>query len=300
MAALKNIRSARVPALAKINLSLKVLHKRPDNFHELRTVFQTISLADELELTFQPARETSVLIESSIDIPDNLAVRAAQMVLDASKATGSLLIRLTKRIPMGGGLGGGSTDAAAVLMALPKLTGRSILMPQLVEIATKLGSDVPFFLLGGTALGLGRGEELYPFPQPKRCYGVLVTPQLHVSTPEAYAALNRTASPAKDLSTYFTSGWAIADNSPIEEWQEFCENDFEEPAFRAHPELDKLKRKLKKAGAAVAMMTGSGSALFGLFSEKDAALRAATMFSKVPCVPFELVNRKQYRKLWEP
>ena len=157
-------RSARVRALAKINLDLRVLGKRPDGFHELRTIFQTISLADTLDISFTPARRTSIALDDALQIADNLVVRAARLALDAMRATGRIEMRLTKRIPMGAGLGGGSSDAAAVLLALPVLAGRAITLPKLSDIGQQLGSDVPFFLLGGTAVGIGRGSELFPLP----------------------------------------------------------------------------------------------------------------------------------------
>ncbi|MCP5114812.1 MAG: 4-(cytidine 5'-diphospho)-2-C-methyl-D-erythritol kinase, partial [bacterium] len=160
------VRRARLKALAKINLSLKVLGKRPDGYHELRTVFQTISLGDTLEMSYEPARRSRVELESTVDISDNLVVRAARLVMDAARMKGLVSFRLTKRIPLGGGMGGGSSDAAAVLLALPVLAGKDVPYEQLAEMALELGSDVPFFLLGGTALGMGRGEELYPLPEP--------------------------------------------------------------------------------------------------------------------------------------
>ena len=168
----------RVHAFAKINLSLKVFHKRPDNFHELRTIFQTISLSDVLSIHYEPAAVTRVTLESSVEIADNLVNRAAHAVLDAMQAKAQVHFKLEKKIPMGGGLGGGSTDAAAVLLALPALAGTLLPLSKMMEIASALGSDVPFFILGGTALGLGRGEELYPFPEPQPSWGVLVTPEV--------------------------------------------------------------------------------------------------------------------------
>ena len=127
---------ARVRALAKINLGLKILDKRPDGFHELRTVFQTISLGDVLDLEFAPARRT--VIEATPDIPDNLVVRAAQCAFDAMRKTGRLKVRLTKKIPMGAGLGGGSSDAAAILLALPVLAGRRLSVETLLQLGAAL------------------------------------------------------------------------------------------------------------------------------------------------------------------
>src|SRR5262249_43571712 len=155
--------TATLRALAKLNLDLRILHKRPDGFHELRTVFQTISLADIIKVSFTPGRKTEIALDDPLAIPDNLIVRAAKAVLDDTRTTGTVRLQLTKRIPMGGGLGGGSSDAAAILLALPVLIGKR--PPHLPQIAVSLGSDVPYFLEGGTALGLGRGEELYPLEE---------------------------------------------------------------------------------------------------------------------------------------
>src|SRR5262249_29246048 len=138
-------RRARVRALAKINLDLRVLARRPDGYHELRTIFQTISLADTLDIAFTPARRTSIELDDAQQIPDNLVVRAARGALDVMRVAGRVEMALRKRIPMGAGLGGGSSDAAAVLLALPALAGRSLTLSTLHELAQQLGSDVPFF-----------------------------------------------------------------------------------------------------------------------------------------------------------
>src|SRR5215469_1399251 len=141
----------RVHAFAKLNLDLRVLYKRPDNFHELRSVFQTISLADEITIRFSRSRRTEITISGSIDIPDNLIVKAARLCLDEMKVTAKVEFHLDKRIPMGAGLGGGSSDAAAVMLALPTLARKRIPTDRLMALCANLGSDVPFFLLGGTA-----------------------------------------------------------------------------------------------------------------------------------------------------
>jgi len=164
-----------------------VLGARPDGFHELRTVFQTVSLADTLEIAYTPARKTTISLADPLAIADNLVVRAARLAMEAMRATGRIEMRLTKRIPMGAGLGGGSSDAAAVLLALPPLVGRGIALPKLSAIGEQLGSDVPFFLLGGTAVGIGRGSELFPLPIPAR-RGLLSG--IHVNTAQAYRDLS--------------------------------------------------------------------------------------------------------------
>jgi 4-diphosphocytidyl-2-C-methyl-D-erythritol kinase len=139
------IRTARLKAFAKLNLGLRVLYRRPDNYHELRTVFQTISLADELTVRFAPAPTTSISIEGTPEIADNLVERAARFVLETLEIDAEVRFVLTKNIPSGAGLGGGSSDAAAVLLALPALAGKIIAPEVLAQLASKLGSDVPFF-----------------------------------------------------------------------------------------------------------------------------------------------------------
>ena len=152
----------RVRSLAKINLDLRVLHKRPDGFHELRTIFQTISLADTMEMECRSRADADRDSSRTLNIPGNIIVKAADRVFRRRGPDGPVGFVLTKRIPLGGGLGGGSSNAAAVLLALPVLLGKPLALEKLMELAAELGSDVPFFLLGGTAVGLGRGTELYP------------------------------------------------------------------------------------------------------------------------------------------
>jgi len=294
-------RSARLLACAKLNLDLRVLHKRPDGYHELRTVFQTISLADRLTVEFTPGRRTLVTAESSVDIPDNLVTRAAGLVLDAAKVRGHAHFQLEKRIPMGSGLGGGSSDAAAVLLALPVLIGRSLPMETLQELAAKLGSDVPFFLEGGTAVGLGRGEELYPLPPARLGPMLVVAPRLHVSTPEAYKALSRGltfSGLSHTIDSFRSFVWGLDGGLSKGGTCDGGANDFEAPVFKLHPRLKALKGKLLKVGAQPARLTGSGSALFGVFgckADRDEALRS---FQDEPAFAVSAISRQQYRSLW--
>jgi 4-diphosphocytidyl-2-C-methyl-D-erythritol kinase len=288
-------RSARLRALAKLNLDLRVLGKRPDGYHELRTIFQTISLADAIDLSFTPARRTAIALDDALAIPDNLVVRAAQLAMDSMRVTGRVEIRLAKRIPMGAGLGGGSSDAAAILLALPVLAGRVIEPAQLIDLAQQLGSDVPFFLLGGRAAAIGRGTELFPLPDSPARYGVLVDPGIHVSTAEAYRLLGAGLTSGlqqNKISNFQSQVWG-------QECPGTCANDFEGVVFQQHPRLGAIKRKLIRSGASPAMMTGSGSALFGLFEERARAAHAAEWFQG-PDTPygFLLVNRVRYQLLW--
>jgi 4-diphosphocytidyl-2-C-methyl-D-erythritol kinase len=285
----------RLRSLAKINLDLRVLHKRRDGFHELRTLFQTISLADTIEVEYQRGR-TRIDLKSNIDIEGNLIVKAADLVLRALRAKGQLRFKLTKRIPLGGGLGGGSSNAAAVLLALPALIGKRLPLEKLIELGTELGSDVPFFLLGGTAVGLGRGTELYPLLDVPSSPGLLITPEIHSSTAAAYEALRREtlpAAPTDMINGFQAVAWDLAGG-----WT----NDFETVVFHQHPQLESMKGELLKLGAWRAMMTGSGSALFGLFANRPQRDRAAAAFRKeLPSnrvYPFSMVSRGRYRALW--
>ncbi|MBV9770370.1 MAG: 4-(cytidine 5'-diphospho)-2-C-methyl-D-erythritol kinase, partial [Bryobacterales bacterium] len=303
----------RLRSLAKINLDLRVLHKRPDGFHDLRTIFQTISVADTIEIEYQRGR-TSISLKSNLEIPGNLVLQAADSVLKAARATGRLEFNLIKRIPLGGGLGGGSSNAAAILLALPALLRKSIPLEKLMELAADLGSDVPFFLIGGTAVGLGRGTELYPLPDVPAWPGLLITPRIHSYTAAAYAALNRPALtdiPPPSLTKFQAVAWNIASIQPsavpvpAPDWT----NDFETVVFNRHPELKSIQKKLLTLGAWRAMMTGSGSALFGLFANRASRDSAARWFRKEPSeyagkfahnqvYPFTMVSRARYHALW--
>jgi 4-diphosphocytidyl-2-C-methyl-D-erythritol kinase len=287
-------RRARVRALAKINLDLRVLAKRPDGFHELRTIFQTVSLSDRLDIAFIPARRTSIDLADSANIADNLVVRAARLLMDAMRITGRVSMRLEKRIPMGAGLGGGSSDAAAVLLALPVLAGKPLPLETLSALGKQLGSDVPFFLLGGTAVGIGRGTELFPLPDAPSRPGLILAPNVHVSTADAYRALSpRLTSESEEnkIFSFQSHAWDVTNAAG-------GRNDFEPVVFEQQRSLLKLKQRLAAAGAAPAMMSGSGSALFGLFRDRDGLRRALERFGDERVFPITLVGRARYRGIW--
>lgn len=287
-------RRARLRALAKINLELRVLAERPDGYHELRTIFHTISLADSIDLAFTPARRTAIELVDDLHLADNIATRAARAAMDAMRLTGHVEMRLKKRIPMGAGLGGGSSDAAAVLLALPVLAGRSLPMDRLCHLGEQLGSDVPFFLLGGAAVGMGRGTELFPLPDGRQFAGVLVSPGIHVSTAEAYRLLN------SRLTSESQQNKMVAFQSRV--WgggvsRAAC-NDFEMVATEQHGIIGAIKRRLLRAGASMALMTGSGSAVFGIFPGSAQASEVFRSFRKERAFRFSLVSRARYRALW--
>lgn len=291
-------RHARVKALAKINLDLRVLGKRPDGYHELRTVFQTISLADTLDIQFTPARKTAIELRDSAHIADNLVARAARLVLDAARVTGRVEMQLEKRIPMGAGLGGGSSDAAAVLLALPVLAGRALPVATLLELAQRMGSDISFFLLGGRAVGIGRGTECFPLPDGPARQGILIAPGVHVSTAQAYRDLSPSLTTELQQNKIFSFQVDSWGDPSVGGVGETGRNDFEPVVFQQESRLAALKRRLVRAGASPAMMTGSGSALFGLFADRDAADRALGRFDDERTFRISLVSRARYRGMW--
>ncbi|MDQ1474554.1 MAG: 4-diphosphocytidyl-2-C-methyl-D-erythritol kinase [Bryobacterales bacterium] len=290
-------RTARLKAFAKLNLGLRVLLKRPDGYHELRTVFQTISLADRIDVAYTPAAETRITIDGTPHIHDNLVEKAARLVLGELRLSAEVHFDLKKRIPAGAGLGGGSTDAAAVLLSLPVLAGKQVAEGRLFELANQLGSDVPFFLHGGTALGLGRGEELYPLPDQRQRRGLLVAPAIHSSTADAYRDLSErlTSIPLQNkLVSFQRQVWKGSG--------ETAANDFEEVVFARHPELGKIRDRLQSVGAEPAAMTGSGSAIFGIFENatqfRHVLSQARTLFEGERTFPISFVSRAQYRSAW--
>lgn len=290
------------PSLAKLNLDLRVLHKRPDGFHELRTIFQTISLGDELTIEFEFAKRTEIELSSSIEIADNLVVRAAKLILEYLKTTAWVRFSLLKRIPMGAGLGGGSSNAAATMIALAALSGRQMPFAELAALAETVGSDVPFFLHGGTALGLGKGTELYPLPDSNMRAVLVVCTGVHVATASAYQALGRDVTGALTsdvqspiLREFQTVAWALADRNldrlPLR-------NDFEKAVFGQYPELGNIAQKLRRLGAKPALMTGSGSGVFGVFRDLAEATAAAAKFAPGTAFAVRFVSRRRYRNLW--
>ena len=230
-----------VEALAKVNLGLYVLYRRPDQYHELRTVFQTISLTDQMEIEYRPGGGPAVELDctrADLAGPDNLAARAAWRLLESTGNAGRVRIHLEKRIPVGAGLGGGSSDAAAVLRALAHLLRPRPDRPLLLSLAAELGSDVPFFLVGGRAVGVGRGAEVYPLPDERARWIVVVAPSTPVSTAEAYRRLSPhlTSTLWEDKIYRLGSRICVFEPGQAGAFAEALENDFETAVFRMHPE----------------------------------------------------------------
>jgi 4-diphosphocytidyl-2-C-methyl-D-erythritol kinase len=291
----------RIPAFAKINLRLDILGKRADGFHELRTIFQTISLHDELRLRLSRHPGTRLTLEGDEALSrepygKNLVYRAVEALRSELKTRGGVEIELRKKIPAGRGLGGGSSDAAAALLGYLRLTRRKLPVARLMEIAASLGADVPFFLLGGRALGVNKGDEIYPLLDIPRQHLLVVSPKdIGVPTPDAYRwlkakPLRLTKSAANPKLWEFCALCWSAQGSGLS-------NDFERPVFRRHPRLDQIKRDLLQRGAAEASLAGSGSAVFGVFPSPAMARRAAVEFQGDQTFVCETLSRDRYIRL---
>ncbi|MDE3180753.1 MAG: 4-(cytidine 5'-diphospho)-2-C-methyl-D-erythritol kinase [Acidobacteriota bacterium] len=256
--------SSRIRAFAKINTGLKILGKRPDRFHELRTVYQTITLHDDLRLTLATGRGIEVRCDDP-SVPNgraNLAYRACQIWKRLRQYRGGVRIEIRKSIPTGSGLGGGSSDAAATLMGLERMMGSKIDQITMFAMAAELGSDVPLFLQGGRVLGCGRGEEVYPLPDLPRRHCLVIYPRFSISTADAFRALDLRLT--REARPSIIRGFGVWSQFPMQGWGP-AENDFESFVFAKWPELGRLKDQLIRAGAEIASLTGSGSAIYAIF-----------------------------------
>ena len=296
------MREIRIPAFAKVNLRLDVLGKRADGYHELRTIFQTVSLHDTLR--FRPSRKSGIELRihgneelSREGAEKNLVYRAVGALCRELKIRSGVEILLQKKIPAGRGLGGGSSDAAAALLGCLQFTRRKLDPARLLEIASSLGADVPFFLLGGRALGIGKGDELYPLPDIPKLSLLIVSPKaIHVPTPDAYrwlhapelASLTKFASTHK-LFKFCALCWSAQG--------EGLSNDFEGAVFQRHPRLAQIRRALLQGGASEALLAGSGSAVFGIFPSPAKARRAAVGFPHDQAFVCETLSRSRYARL---
>lgn len=278
-------RFVRAKAYAKINLDLRVIGRRPDGYHEVLTLMQTVGLHDDLTVRKTDRSGIELVCVGKPKTPAgraNLAYRAAETLCsEGHPREGGVSIRIRKRIPMGAGLGGGSSDAAATLLAVHRLLRLRMPPRELETIAGQIGSDVPFFLRGGIAAAGGRGEKIRPIAAAlgKKLHVVLACPNMHVSTPGAYRwfagstphmPLIAGEAAGKDLSAYARRMRTACEHG---RWSSL-RNDLESTVFDRHPELARVKSILGESGSICARMTGSGSAVYGLYERIDAA-RAA-------------------------
>ncbi len=304
--------SVTVRCFAKVNLGLSVLRRRPDGYHDVRTVLQTVDLSDELHL--EPADSIGLEVDGPFSVPaneSNLVLRAARALGKHRQGRGAHL-KLRKAIPPGAGLGGGSSDAACALMALDRLWGMDADPGLLYSLARGLGMDVPFFLFGGACLALGRGDEVLPLPDRPPSGVVVAWPRVGLSTREVYEGLaipltrNRIASSMSRFSSP-PPGRRLRAEAPVDApaagggagaYPPDLSNDLEETGFRMVPASRRLKERLLEAGAAVAAMSGSGSAVFGLFPPERGDLdEVAASFAREGAAAFacRTLTRDAYR-----
>jgi len=259
-----------VRAFAKINLDLRIVGGLAGGYHELRTTFQSIALHDRLSFT---TRRGSLVIESddpACPVDGNIVERAASLMWKASGRSGSpagVRVRIEKRIPVAAGLGGGSADAAAALPALARLWSVRLTPSQLLEMAASLGADVPFFLVGGTARGTGRGDVLSPLADRTRRWVVVATPPFGVSTKDAYRWFDEADAATPHAGRPFLGRRLSRGPHPL--------NDLQPPVVARLPQIGQLIDELRRHGASPAAMSGSGSAVFGLFARLSSAEAAA-------------------------
>lgn len=287
-----------VPAFAKVNLNLRIIGKRPDGFHEICTVFQTISLCDFL--TFEESAEFS-LVSNSPQMPtdaSNIVVRSALFLREQFGGDRGAKIFLDKRIPSPGGLGGGSANAAITLLALNKLWKIGASADQLHDIAVILGADVPFFLHGGTMFGTGLGTDLTEMPDILPQKMLIVTPNVSVPTAQAYKSLN-----APPLTEATRLGILQICRAEIGSLLDNLRNDFEATIFRLEPEIERVKNELLKHGAEAALMSGSGASVFGIFDNEAKRQKASETLrtDEISWQVFECesISRADYRRALE-
>jgi 4-diphosphocytidyl-2-C-methyl-D-erythritol kinase len=318
--------TASVPSFAKINLGLRIGPLRADGFHELRTVYQIIALHDMVSVSFGRGSGIEIRCKDPRVPTDstNTCVKTVERAMQALKVRGRVVIEIEKRLPVQGGLGGASGNAVAALLALEGSLQKQLPAAERLRIAAEVGSDIPLFLIGGTVLGVGRGEEVYPLPDlpPTAC--VIGLPEIAISTPKAFAEWDEQAklTPSthsdrmlefsREISAWLNAaqigrrsgvsarGGGRAENPLLDLVRTGIENDFEKVVFPEYPELLEVKRVLEKAGAKYASLSGSGSAIYGLFDSQQKAAAAAKRLIKQgtrALVTSTLTRRQYWKKL---
>lgn len=269
----------KIKCPAKVNLSLDVVGRREDGYHNLEMIMHTVRLWDILTVSYEKASATHLTLSTNSGFlptdDKNLCAKAARLFFESANLCGNIAIHIQKNIPVGAGLGGGSSDAAGTLLALSKLTGNPLSSSKLTEIAKSIGADVPFFLYGGCMLAEGIGEILTPLPPLKGVTFLIAKPDFGVSTPWAYKNLNlnqNTKHP--DTETIIR---AIKSND-IELLSKHAGNLLEYVTIKKYPEISRYKELMKSCGASYSLMSGSGSSVFGLFTDSHQAKKAFEQF----------------------
>jgi 4-diphosphocytidyl-2-C-methyl-D-erythritol kinase len=313
-----------VRSFGKINLGLYIGPLRRSGFHELRTIYQTIALSDTIKVAFGAGAGIEIRCKDP-QVPtdeSNTCWRVADRVLRTLKRRGKVTIQIDKKLPVQGGLGAASSNAIATMTALEREMGEALKPDDRLSIASAVGSDLPLFLVGGTVLGIGRGEEVFPLADLPEAMIVVVSPKVGVSTPKAFADWDEMARKSPELTgpdgtaridgfsrsvfswlTGSTAGVPTkngdrAETPLLDLVRAGIENDFERVVFPQYPELREVKRVLERQGAKYASLSGSGSTLFGVFESEDAAQAAADnmIADGHRAIATRTMSRKQY---WE-
>jgi 4-diphosphocytidyl-2-C-methyl-D-erythritol kinase len=327
--------STSVHSFAKINIGLKIGPLREDGFHELRTIYQTVALSDVIRVDF--GRGVGIEIYSKDPrVPrdeTNTCWRVADRVLRALKTRGKVRIAIDKNLPVQGGVGAASSNGVATMLALEKALKRRLPPEERFRIAAEVGSDLPLFLIGGTVLGTGRGEQVYAMEDLPSFHCVLATPQVGVSTPAAFAEWDKkwpaeladgkltdtklTDEDSSDRISMFSQtvyewlngssftptgvpskGWDRAETLLLDLVRTGIENDFESVVFPKYPAVREVKRALERSGAKYVSLSGSGSTVYGLFADKQTATKAAKILNEtgVPAQATVTLPRERYWK----
>ena len=294
-------KSFTLPSFAKINWHLQIIGKRDDGFHELGTIFQTVSLHDNLMF-----EESDALVLTCNDpkIPigeTNLIIKAGRILRENFAVKKGAKIHLEKKIPAPGGLGGGSSNAAAALFGLRKLWNLEIPLDELAEIGAVLGSDVPFFLRGGTAIGTGRGTEIEPIEDFKESCLLIVTPNVDVPTRDAFALINAARLTNFEPKSILQICRNAAEKLKLKQFELI--NDFERSVFALMPEIEKVKQTLLDSGARAALLSGSGASVYAVFENKEtrqATIKAIEHFdNNWRLFAVATISREEYRAAFE-
>jgi 4-diphosphocytidyl-2-C-methyl-D-erythritol kinase len=315
-----------IPSFAKINLGLRIGPLREDGFHQLRTVYQTIGLHDIVSVSVVRGSGIEIRCDDPRVPTDstNTCFSIVERAMQALKARGRVVIKIEKRLPVQGGLGGASGNAVAALLAVERSLRKRLPIAERLQIAAEVGSDIPLFLIGGTVLGVGRGEEVYPLPDlpPTTC--VIALPEIAISTPKAFADWDEEAklTPSahsdrmlefsREISAWLNAvpisggrrsgvsarGGGRAENPLLDLVRTGIENDFERVVFPKYPELLEVKRVLERTGAQYASLSGSGSAIYGLFDSSSQAAAAAKKLVRqgTRALVTSTLTRRQYWK----
>ncbi len=293
--------NCELPSFAKINWTLEILGRRTDGYHELRTILQTVDICDQLQFAATESEIVLTCDNSAVPCDEtNLINRAAVLLKELTGCDKGAKIELQKRIPLGAGLGGGSSNAAITLLALTRLWEVEVAPRDLFQLGAQLGSDVPFFFFGGTGIGIGRGAEVYPMADITAQYLLLVNPGVNVPTCEIYGNLSsELTSPAAVNKMPFSLEAAYA-RMQWGQWDSRSwnlRNDLERSALALYPLIGQVKQRLKDLKATAVLMSGSGATVFAVFESEAARAQAMQELSEMDwwCVATRTLNREAYQ-----